>query len=78
MPIGFIKHDVVYFYKNDEGEFVPVGTIEDYFEELYTMEEIEFKNKLKVYEKHWYIPVPFTKKRLIFVGFKYQGWYTYK
>ena len=78
MPMGFIKEDTVYFYKNEKGEFVPIGTVDDYLEELYTMEDIEVRNKLKNFEKHWYISVPFTKKRLIFCGAKYLGWYTYK
>ncbi len=81
MPMGYIKDDVVYFYKNEEGEFVPVGAFENYIKEIERMEnekDIELFNELKSYEKHWYIPVPFTKKRLIFSGLKYVGWYTYK
>lgn len=81
MPMGFIKDNVVYYYKNEKGEFVPLGTAEEYFKELDKMNEerdIELFNELKTYEKHWYIPVPFTKKRLIFAGLKYRGWYTYK
>lgn len=81
MPMGFIKDDVVYFYKDEKGDFVSVGTVEEYFKELDKMEEerdVELFNELKTYEKHWYIPVPFTKKRLIFAGLRYRGWYTYK
>ena len=81
MGMKFIKGDTVYIYKNDKGEFEAVGTIDEYFKELDKMEDekdVELINEVKTYEKRWYLPVPFTKKRLIFVGLKYQGWYTYK
>ena len=81
MTMGYIKDNNVYFFQDEKGEFVSVGTVEEYFKELDKREnekDVELFNELKSYEKHWYLPVPFTKKRLIFSGLKYIGWYTYK
>lgn len=44
-----------------------------------TEEEIsEIVNQLKNWPVHWYIAIPFTRKRLIFDRMKYVGWYNYK
>lgn len=80
MTMGYIKDDAVYFYKASDGEFKKVCKVDD-LKEIEIMEDerdVELFNKLKNYEKHWYIHIPFTKKRLIFTGYKYIGWYTYK
>lgn len=75
------KDDIVYIFDPKKNEFVSMGPFEAYCKEIEKMNEekdIKLFNDLKTYEKHWYIPVPFTKKRLIFAGLKYRGWYTYK
>ena len=80
MPMGYIKDGIVYFYAYTKGEFVPICKSED-LKEINLMEtdkDIEFFNKLKMYEETKYIRIPFTKRRLIFRGGKYVGWYRFK
>lgn len=79
-PMGYIKGEIVYFYSVAKGEFVPICKVED-LKEINLMEtdkDIEFFNKLKVYEETKYIRIPFTKRRLIFRGGRYAGWYRFK
>ena len=80
MPMGYIKDGIVYFYAYTKGEFVPICKEED-LKEINLMEtdkDIEFFNKLKMYEETKYIRIPFTKRRLIFRGGRYVGWYRFK
>lgn len=79
-PMGYIKDDTVYFYAYTKGEFVPICKRED-LKEINLMEtdkDIEFLNKMKAYEETKYIRIPFTKRRLIFRGGRYAGWYKFK
>ena len=81
MPTRYVKDDVVYFYNRD-GEWVEVGPVGEFTieTEMRLMEDkfTDLLNATKKYENHWYLRVPFTKKRLIFAGLRYQGWYTFK
>lgn len=79
MPTRYGWNGKVY-YMGKDGQWHEIGKIEDFdiTMEVELMNDVEIINKLKNYETHWYIAVPFTKKRLIFTGLKYIGWYIYK
>ena len=81
MPTRYESNEKLYCMGSD-GEWHELCKVKDI--DILTEEDImdeqlaEYVNATKKYENHWYLRVPFTKKRLIFAGLRYQGWYTFK
>lgn len=83
MPMRYVNNaGDLYIFDPETETFTKLCDLEEFDIEKETqlMEDkcTELQNAMKTYEKHWYLPVPFTGKRLIFSGLKYIGWYQYK